>query len=133
MRYARTPKMVRSRQSQQRGRTALGVLILVLFVGLFVYGGIRLVPVYLEDMKISSTFESVETELGGQNATRREILSAIEKRFDVDSVKILRPRDVEVKKVETGYELSVSYINTVPFLANVSFACQFNHRVIVLR
>jgi hypothetical protein len=36
--------------SRQAGMTAIGVLILVLFVGLFAFAGIRLTPVYLNYM-----------------------------------------------------------------------------------
>ena len=119
--------------SRQQGMTTLGLMILVVFVGLFVYAGIRLAPAYLEDMKISGTLDKVQSEFAGQNATRRDIQVSIEKRFDVDMVNVITHRDVKVQKTGTGYTVSATYENKIPFLANVSFAVDFNHSVDIVR
>ena len=37
---------------QQAGITTLGLVILVIFIGLFAFAGIRLTPVYLNYMKV---------------------------------------------------------------------------------
>ncbi len=37
---------------RERGMTVLGLLILVAFVGMFVYAGIRLTPIYIEYMAV---------------------------------------------------------------------------------
>ncbi|MEM9171583.1 MAG: DUF4845 domain-containing protein [Pseudomonadota bacterium] len=119
--------------ARQSGRTFLGLLIIFLLVGLVMFAGLRLFPVYMEDMKIRATFDGVQEELSGEGANKRQIQEAILKRFDVDSVRIIHVRDVEVKKVETGYEVSVAYSNSVPFIANINFAVDFNHRMTVVR
>ena len=50
----------------QRGMTTLGLLILLVFLGTFAYAGIRLVPVYLEDLKIAGTFKNVKIRKTGR-------------------------------------------------------------------
>ena len=42
-------------QQRQRGMTFLGILVLVVVVGAWVYAAIRLTPKYLEYMKIAAT------------------------------------------------------------------------------
>lgn len=119
--------------NRQRGMTALGMLILVAFVGLFVFAGIKLVPAYLENMKVASTFEKLVDEFSGQPASQQELRRSIEKRFDIESVTALSYRDVEIKKVSGGYTVTAKYRHIVPFIANVSFAIDFNNEVTVRR
>ena len=119
--------------SRQRGMTTAGLIIMVAFIGLFVYAGIRLTPAYLENFKVANTLTSVEESLGGKNASRRDLLSAIEKRFDVEGVNIISFKDVKLTKVAEGWRIEADYVNTVPFLANISFAVDFNNQITVVR
>ena len=123
----------RQRQSGQQGMTTLGLIILVSFVGLFVYAGLRLVPVYLENMKIAGTFSKIETEFNGQRPTRTEIQKSIGKRFDVEAVTVITLKDVKIKKTGAGFDVSVAYTHKVPFVANVSFAVDFTNQVDIIR
>ncbi|MEO0573949.1 MAG: DUF4845 domain-containing protein [Pseudomonadota bacterium] len=120
-------------RAQQSGMTTLGIIILVCFIGLFVYAGLRLFPVFMEDSKISATFVSVEEELSGKDASKREIANAIYKRFDVDSVRVIESKDVIITRVDGGYDLEANYQNIVPFIANVSFSVDFKHKTTIVR
>ena len=118
---------------KQQGMTMLGMLILIAFVGLFVFAGIRLVPIYLEHMKIEAVLSGVVTEFDGQSASPKQIFNYIEKRFDVESVRVIRARDVEINKVDNAIEVAAAYSNTTPFVANVSFTVDFDERVEIRR
>lgn len=118
---------------RQQGMTMLGMLILIAFVGLFVFAGIRLVPIYLEHMKIQSVLAGVETEFDGQRATPKDIFVYIEKRFNVESVRVIKARDVAIQRNGDAIEVSAIYSNKTPFVANVSFAVDFDERVVVRR
>ena len=80
---------------RQTGMTTLGLLILVCFVGLFAFAGIRLTPVYLNYMKVVGVVDGVQDEFDGQNPTRAALRSSIGRRFDIESVSQLSVRDVE--------------------------------------
>ncbi len=118
---------------RQTGMTTLGMLILVAFVGLFVFAGIRLVPVYLEHMKIQSVLNGVQQEFDGQNPTIQNIRQYIQKRFDIESVSVIAASEVKVAREDSGYLVSADYANTTPFIANVSFSVSFNKQVLVRR
>ena len=113
----------------QRGMTTLGLLILLVFIGIFVYAGVRLVPVYLEDLKISGTFAQLEQSFSDGASSKAEIEKAIRNRFDVESVRVISAKDVKVRRTGTGYEVSIEYTNRQPFLFNIFFAVDFSHRV----
>ena len=118
---------------RQAGMTTLGLLILVSFIGIFAFAGLRLTPVYLNYMKVAGVISGVHDEFDGANATRAMIRTSISRRFDIDSVGIITARDVKVVKVGGGYEVAATYSHKAPFVANVSFVVDFDKRVLVRR
>jgi hypothetical protein len=49
-------------RSKQTGVTLIGWIILLIPIGICVYAGIRLTPVYLNYMKVARTLEQVRSE-----------------------------------------------------------------------
>ncbi len=117
----------------QRGITTLGLVILVAFIGLFVFAGIRLLPVYLNYFKVAGVVNGVFDEFDGQNASRAQIRTSISRRFGVESVSVITARDVAVNTVDGGIEVSAKYDHTSPFIANISFTVHFDKTVLVRR
>jgi len=118
---------------QQAGMTTLGLIILVLFVGLFAFAGIRLTPVYLNYMKVVGVVDGVATEFDGTGASRSAIRTSIARRFDIDSVSVITSKDVKVTSVDGGFEVAATYSHKSPFIANISFVVDFDKRVLVRR
>lgn len=118
---------------RQAGMTTLGLIILVAFVGLFAFAGIRLTPVYLNYMKVAGVITGVGEEFDGTNATAAQIRKSLRRRFDIEAVGQINAKDVAVKKVEGGYEVAAVYAHKTPFIANVFFQVEFDKRVLVRR
>jgi hypothetical protein len=119
--------------ARQTGATLLGYIILVLFIGLFAFGAIRLTPVYLNYMKIVGVVDGVFEEFDGQNPSRSAIRSSISRRFDVESVALITYRDVKVTQVDGGFEVAAIYDHTSPFIGNISFTVHFDKTRVVRR
>ena len=120
-------------KKRQAGMTTLGLIILVSFVGLFAFAGIRLAPVYLNYMKIVGVVDGVRDEFDGTGASRMQIRNSIARRFDIESVGIITAKDVKVTKVDGGHEVAATYSHKAPFIANVSFLVDFDKRTLVRR
>jgi hypothetical protein len=112
---------------RQRGMTFLGMVILIAFVGLFVYAGIRLTPVYLEYMKVARALEGLRTESAGGSPQAFRI--ALEKRFDIDDVRSLDWRDVEITRDGDVWLVRAAYQVPTPFVYNVDFLVNFDKTV----
>jgi hypothetical protein len=123
----------RSALRRQEGMTTLGLIILVAFVGLFAFAGLRLTPVYLNYMKVQGVLNGVHVEFDGTNPSRSAIRSSISRRFDVESVSEITANEVTVTSTEKGYEVRAKYTHVAPFIANVSFSVQFDKAVLVRR
>lgn len=114
---------------RERGVTFLGWLFLLMPMALVLYAGIRLTPIYLEYMKIARTLEQVSEEFKGEQVEVIQLRNAIERRFDIESVTVLNPRDashVRIRKEGSGQTVSVSYTDRAPFIGNVSLQVEFN-------
>jgi hypothetical protein len=118
---------------REAGMTTLGLIILVMFIGIFAFGGIRLTPIYLNYMKVVGVVNGVDEEFDGKNATRSMIRKSISRRFDIESVSEIVAKEVTVTKVDGGFEVIAAYSHKSPFIANVSFVVDFNKQVLVRR
>lgn len=118
---------------QQSGITTLGLVILVLFVGLFAFAGIRLTPVYLNYMKVVGVVDGVNKEFDGTGASRSAIRNSISRRFDIESVGVITAKDVKVTSVDGGFEVAATYSHKSPFIANISFVVDFDKRTLIRR
>jgi hypothetical protein len=111
---------------RQRGMTTAGLIILVTFVGLFVYAGIRLLPVYLEYFNVVKSVEGLKSDADqGPPAMR----VALEKRFDIEDIKSLSYKDVEITKEGGGYLAHIAYDAQTSFVGNVGFVVHFDKTV----
>ena len=131
--YPRAGSLLARSPYRQRGITALGFIILAVFIGLFVFAGLRLTPVYLNYMKVAGVLDGAKIEFDGQNASRADIRTSIYRRFDVESVSEISARDVKVTVQEGLYTVQATYQHTTPFIANVSFTVSFDKKVTIRR
>jgi Domain of unknown function (DUF4845) len=117
-------------QHRQRGMTMLGIIVLVIVVGAWVYAGVRLTPIYLEFMRVASTLEKVRDEYDSNPGTTEHMLrKAVERQFDLDYVDAITANDVEIDKDGSMFTMRAVYEQAVPLVANVSFLVEFDKSV----
>lgn len=127
------PRLLGRNQSRQAGMTALGFIILALFVGLFAFAAIRLTPVYLNYMKVAGVLDGVYKEFDSQNPSRNAIVTSVRRRFDVESVGVITARDIKVINEGGGFRVEAVYDHSTPFIANVYFMVRFDKKVLIRR
>jgi len=127
--HSLTGSMRSAARARQGGITFIGLIILVTFVGLFVYAGIRLAPAYLEYLSVVKALDGLKTETGGGAVTQQSLRIALEKRFDIDDIKSLDWRDVEIGKDGGVYTVRAAYNVNARFIANIDFQVHFDKTV----
>jgi hypothetical protein len=118
---------------RQQGMTLIGMVLVAFIAGIFVLAGIRLVPIYLEYMKVDSALDAMKADLDGSNAGPGQIRTSLGRRFDIDSVTSIHQRDVIIERTPNGYQVRAEYEGRAPFVANVYFLVDFKKSVEVLR
>lgn len=115
---------------RQRGMTFLGILVIVIVVGAWLYAGIRLVPKYLEYTKVAATLEKVRDEYeSNPGTTEFDLRKAIERHFDIEMVEVITSNDIEIKREGAVFYVRAAYDDTVPLAGNVSFLVEFDKSV----
>ncbi len=119
-------------QHRQRGMTMIGIIVIVIVVGAWLYAGIRLTPKYLEYMRVASTLEKVRDEFDSNpGSTEFMLRKAIERHFDIDMVEVITSNDIEISKEGGEFTIRAAYDDTVPLAGNVSFLVEFDKSVVV--
>lgn len=119
--------------SRQRGLSAIGVL-LALIIGLtVVVMGMRLVPVYLESMEVSSIIESVANDPEMRGASRAEVSRALNRRFSVNAIGNIDRDAISLNDTGAGVEIVVDYEVRVPMIRNLDIVASFHKTAVVPR
>lgn len=116
-------------RSRQRGATALGMLCIVAIIGFALYGGIRLFPVYMEYLAVARALDQTAEELGGNTTSPQALRISLDRRWTIEDIKSLEPKDIEIKKNGTGWSMRAWYRAETPFVANISLAVDFDKTV----
>jgi hypothetical protein len=116
---------------RQLGMTFIGLLCILALVGVIVYAGIRLVPLYLNYMNIAHTMDAVATEFKGENPDPGGIRHSLERHWEITTISSVDSKDIEISKTDSGVTMHVAYDDSVPYLANVSLSVHFDKTVTV--
>lgn len=118
---------------RQKGMTAISFLLIATMVGLLGYGVVRLIPVYLNQMKIQKLMTDLREEFDGNSPTPARIQTAIAKRLDIDMVNFPTSRDFVITKTSDGFRVEVIYSDTVPYIANIFLTADFQNAAEIRR
>lgn len=116
---------------RQRGATFIGMVVIIAILGFGLYGVIRLVPLYFEYMEIVRALEQTAKEANGNPTSAQELRTSLDRRWTIEDIKSIQPKDVEIKKAGNGYVMRAWYRAGAPFIANVSFVAEFDKSVTV--
>jgi hypothetical protein len=116
-------------KQRQRGATFLGMVTIILILGAGAYAGIRLVPVFLEYTKVARSLEQVRDEHAAIDTNPQLIRNSLERRWDVEDIKGIGWKEIEVKKTSDGYDVKAVYKVEQPFVANVFLLVKFDKSV----
>lgn len=117
-------------KQKQRGATFLGMVTIMAILGLALYAGIRLVPLYLDNMAVTKAMKDIAVSLQG-SATPSSIRAALNARWAVDYIASVSPMDIEITPVPQGIEMRAAYDGRAPFVGNIFFVVEFDSAVVI--
>ncbi|MDH3645379.1 MAG: DUF4845 domain-containing protein [Gammaproteobacteria bacterium] len=121
-------------RNKQRGVTLIGWLVILAIIGVFALATMRLVPVYLESMKVSAVMRSTKAEHDGNRSTVAKIRKSIQTRFSVEGINIIKHREVKITPAANGaYLMQATYKHETPFIGNLGLIVSVDHRLEIAR
>ena len=122
-----------SMRYRQRGITAIGFVLIAAIAVIIGFAILRLMPMYMEQMKIAQVLSDVKSELDGQAPNPTSISKSLKKRLDVESVSAVEAQDFAITKTEYGYELGIFYEDRTSYLGNLYLVLEFDNSVEIRR
>ena len=121
--------MKRHMPRHQHGMTFIGLACILALVGVIGYAVVRLIPVYLNYMKIARTMDMTATEVKGDNPDPGNIRRILDRHWQIEDPTAVAVKDIEITKDDTGVSMHVAYDDTVPYMGDVSLTVHFDKTV----
>jgi len=118
--------MKKAMPAKQRGLSFFGFIFGAVILVLVSITGLKLIPAYMEDMKISNLFTVIANDPEMQKASPRDIRMSFSKRASIDNISAINAEDIEIASEGGRLALSASYAVKVPLVANVSLYLEFS-------
>lgn len=115
-------------RAKQQGVSFLGFIVIAAVAGVIGFAALKLIPVYLEYMRVQQVLADLKTQNDGQGATIPVLKNALMKRLDVEAVATPFD-DFKMDKKDDGIEIRAKYDRVVPYLFNVSLMVSFDKAV----
>lgn len=115
--------------ARQRGATLIGMLLILGILGIGLYAAIRLTPLYFEYMEVARAMEQTANESKGEVISPQALRTSLDRRWTVEDIKSVDPKDIEIKKNGKGFTMRAYYRAEAPFIANVSLVVDFDKSV----
>jgi len=117
---------------RQAGITVIGFLILASLFGVVGLAAMKLVPMYLQNMRLSTILDDLQTELNGKGSTPANIQRELYRRFSVEGIRL--PQDnVKIVQAKTGFDVRIQYENRAPYVADIWLLVAFDKQVEIKR
>lgn len=113
---------------KQSGVSLFGLLAVGIIIIFVAYLGMKLIPVYMNNMKIAGALEDIAQEASIDKMSRKDISSRLEARFDTDFIKHVNVFEDLVQTKEDGVnEIRVDYATEVELMGNLNAVMYFEN------
>jgi hypothetical protein len=123
--------MSHARRSQA-GVTAIGFLILASLFGIVGLAGLKIVPMYLRNMRMNTILEDLQTDFRSSGRGPTDIRMEINRRLAVEGMRIPR-ENITVSQGKNGYVVRVQVENREAFVGDVYFLVLYDKQVEIPR
>ena len=117
-------------RKRQSGMTFIGLLLILVPIGILVYAGIRIAPIYLNYYRVVQAMaQMAKEEKDNPQATQESLRSSLSRRFDVEYVEHPSPQEMQFHREDGAWIVIADYEDIAPLFGNVSLLMQFHHEV----
>ena len=110
----------------QGGMTLIGFVIVLGVIGFFAYIAMRLVPMYSEYYAVKQALKGLEAEPGIANRDPAKIQDLFFRRLYISYAENVKPANVEIERIESGWEMHVVYEVRKPLIGNLDVVGKFD-------
>ncbi|MDR0181389.1 DUF4845 domain-containing protein [Lysobacter arvi] len=117
----------------QSGMTLIGFVIVLAVVGVFIYMGMKVIPMYSEYFAVKQALKQISQESGVSQQDPKRIKDNFFARLYVSYADNVKPADVKLQRKDAGYVMTVDYEVRRPLIANFDIVGHFNAEQVLSR
>ena len=118
---------------KQGGMTMLGFLITLSVVILFLFCGMKIVPMYIEYYSVKKALASIANEQSASATSKDAIRALFARHLKIDYVKIIKPDMLKIETTDSGFNLTVDYERREELIANLDVVGRFHAEQALVR
>lgn len=116
-------------RAQQRGMTAIGTMLVIGMIGVFVFVALKVYPIYYDSFKVGSQLNTMKSDSSLTTKTAAEITEQLMRRLQIDNVNSVEKSDITVTKNGNRVSVSVSYVAQENLIGNMDILVSFDKEV----
>lgn len=109
----------------QRGMTLIGFLLVLAVVGVFVYMGMKLIPMYSEYYAVKQALSGLASDPGIADRSPAQIRDLFFRRLYVSYADNIKSEHVKIVRKDQGFEMTVKYEVRKPLIYNLDVVGNF--------
>lgn len=110
----------------QRGMTLIGFVITLAVVGVFLYMGMKVIPMYSEYFSVKQALEGLSKESDITQQDPAKIKDLFFRRLYISYAENVKPENVKIVRKDVGYLMSVNYEVRKPLIGNLDVVGKFS-------
>jgi hypothetical protein len=113
--------------TRQHGLTFITVLIILALIAFFTLLTLKIAPIYINHGRVKSAMSAMEEMPDIETLSAKEILTSFEKRFDMNYVERVSPKDdIVITKQGNYVKVEIDYEVVEPLCCHLSALAQFH-------
>lgn len=109
----------------QSGITLIGFIIVLGVAGVFIFMGMKVIPMYMEYYAVKQSLDGIAKQPGVVDETPAQIKSMFFNRMNVNYSENVKPADITVVRKDAGYLVTVDYEVRKPLISNLDVVGKF--------
>lgn len=109
----------------QSGMTLIGFVIVLAVAGVFIYMGMKLIPMYSEYFAVKEALKELSKEAGIAQKDPSSIKDLFFRRLYISYAENVKPENVKIARKDAGYTMTVDYEVRRPLIANIDVVGHF--------
>lgn len=117
----------------QSGMTLIGFILVLAVVGVFIYMGMKLIPMYSEYYAVKTALRDVANESDVSQQDPAKIKDLFFRRLYISYAENVKSEDVKIARRDAGYIMTVDYEVRRPLIANIDVVGHFKAEQVLSR
>ena len=113
---------------RQQGVTLIGGAIILSVIAFFVFLGLKIFPVYLDNFNIKGSLKSMQKEQGLYQKSKVQIRSLLNQKLEINDIESIKKKDVKIDKRNGEVIIRINYSVKIKLAGALSLLAEFNEK-----